>query len=98
MPTPNWEDFVSLGMSEIRLFGADSFQVVRRLRAMIENLLAVMPERRHAALQEQLALLDRTVERSFADPADRAYAGTSDYQGMGSSRGDHSTGGPAQGG
>jgi uncharacterized membrane protein len=96
LPTPNWEDFVNLGMSEIRLFGANSIQVVRRLRAMIETLLAVLPERRHAALQEQLKLLDRTVERSFADPADRAYAGTGDYQGMGSSRGDHSTGGSTQ--
>jgi len=96
LPTPNWEDFVKLGMSEIRLFGAGSIQVVRRLRAMIETLLAVLPEKRHPAIREQLQLLDRTVERSFADPADRVYAGIGDHQGMGSSRGDHSTGGSAQ--
>ena len=96
VPTPNWEDFVSLGMSEIRLFGANSIQVVRRLRAMIETLIAVLPERRHPALQEQSGLLDRTIERSFPDPVDRAYAGISDIQGMGSSRGDHSAGGSAQ--
>ena len=92
LPTPNWEDFVSLGMSEIRLFGGSSLQIVRRLRAMIENLLAVLPEKRRPALQEQLKLLDRAVERSFADPADRAYAGISDYQGVGSSRHDPLTG------
>ena len=86
LPTPNWEDFVSLGMSEIRLFGGSSLQIVRRLRAMIENLLAVLPEKRRPALHEQLKLLDRAVERSFADPADRAYAGISDYQGVGGSR------------
>jgi len=96
LPTPNWEDFVNLGMSEIRFFGATSIQVVRRLRAMIETLLAVLPEKRHPALRDQIELLNRTVERSFPDPADRAYAGIGDHQGMGSSRGDHSTGGSAQ--
>jgi uncharacterized membrane protein len=96
LPTPNWEDFVSLGMAEIRLFGGSSIQVVRRLRAMIENLLAVLPEARHPALQEQLTLLDHTVERSFADPADRAYAGVGDCQGVGTSRRNHLTGDPAQ--
>jgi len=33
VPTPKWEDFVSLAVSEIRLFGAGSLQVPRRLRA-----------------------------------------------------------------
>ena len=96
LPTPNWEDFVSLGMSEIRLFGGSSLQIVRRLRAMIENLLAVLPEQRHPALHEQLKLLDRAVERNFADPVDRAYAGMSDYQGVGSSRLAPSAGGPRE--
>jgi uncharacterized membrane protein len=96
LPTPNWEDFVNLGMSEIRFFGGSSIQVVRRLRAMIENLLAVLPESRHPALREQLKLLDRTVERTFADPADRAYAGIGDSQGVGTSRRYHSTGGPVR--
>jgi uncharacterized membrane protein len=86
LPTPDWEDFVSLGMTEIRLFGGSNIQVVRRLRAMIENLLAVLPEIRHPALHEQLRLLNSTVERSFADPADRAAAGIGDYQGVGSAR------------
>ena len=30
-PTPNWEDFVALGVAEIRLYGATSIQVLRRL-------------------------------------------------------------------
>ena len=94
-PTPNWEDFVRLAMSEIRLCGAGNIQVVRRLRAMIENLLAILPAARHPCLVEQLDLLDHTVKRSFADPRDRAYAGMSDYQGVGSPRGDHVTGGSA---
>ena len=36
--TPNWGDFVNLACTEVRRYGADSIQVVRRLRAMIENL------------------------------------------------------------
>ncbi|HVP11230.1 MAG TPA: DUF2254 domain-containing protein [Phycisphaerae bacterium] len=97
LPTPNWEDFVSLGMSEIRFFGASSIQVVRRLRAMIENLLSVLPEMRHPALREQLELLDHTVERSYPDPADRANAGIGDCQGVGASRRNQPTADPARG-
>ena len=37
-PTPNWEDFVHLTFSEIRQCGSNNLQIVRRLRAMIENL------------------------------------------------------------
>ena len=35
--TPNWEDFVALTFSEIRLYGAGNFRIARRLRAMIEE-------------------------------------------------------------
>ena len=38
-PTPNWEDFVHLTFSEIRRCGGNNLQIVRRLRAMIENLI-----------------------------------------------------------
>ena len=31
LPTPNWDDFVDLAFSEIRLYGASNFQVTRRL-------------------------------------------------------------------
>src|SRR6202012_4103055 len=50
-PTPNWDDFVQLSCREIRLYGAENFQVSRRLHAMIENLLAILPEARRSALQ-----------------------------------------------
>jgi len=44
--TPNWEDFVTLACREIRLYGAANFQVARRLRAMLEDLLHTLPEAR----------------------------------------------------
>lgn len=81
--TPDWEDYVNLAVSEIRLYGATSMQVARRLRAMLDNLMAVVPAYRRAPLEAQLRLLDRAVERSFADPEDRARAGIGDYQGVG---------------
>ena len=43
--TPDWKDFVQLSCREIRLYGAENFQVSRRLRAMIENLVQILPGR-----------------------------------------------------
>lgn len=82
-PTPDWEDFVALAVSEIRQCGGGSIQVVRRLRAMLEHLATVVPPQRLPALHEELALLDHAVERSFPDPADRIRAGIADSQGVG---------------
>lgn len=82
--TPNWEDFVQLAVTEIRLFGGDSIQVVRRLRAMLEYLINTLPKERLAALQQELMLLDKKAHRSFSEPEDRAMAEVSDMKGVGS--------------
>ncbi len=82
-PTPDWEDFVCLAVTEIRQFGGASIQVVRRLRAMLENLAEILPPERAALLRDELALLQRTSGRSFTEPEDRALASVSDLQGMG---------------
>ncbi len=87
-PTPDWDDFVRLGVSEIRLYGAGSIQIARRLRAMMKHLLKTLPPQRAFSLHEQLTILDRSVKRGFVDPEDRAAAGLSDYQGVGGSRTD----------
>jgi uncharacterized membrane protein len=84
--TPNWNDFVSLAVTEIRQFGATSVQVTRRLRAMLENLIETLPEMRAPVLRQELALLHRTVERSFPQAEDRVMAGMCDPQGVGSGR------------
>jgi uncharacterized membrane protein len=47
--TPGWDDFVQLSCREIRLYGAENYQVARRLRAMLENLVQSLFEARHAA-------------------------------------------------
>jgi uncharacterized membrane protein len=81
--TPNWEDFVHLAFNEIRACGSNSMQVVRRLRAMVENLMQTLPVHRHPALQQELSLLDRDIERQFSYPEDRALARIADTQGLG---------------
>ena len=66
--TPDWGDFVSLACNEIRQYGAENAQIARRMRAMLENLLQTLPERRRPALRQELDLLDRTLERSTRCP------------------------------
>jgi len=87
--TPSWEDFVSLAITEIRLYGATSPQVTRRLQAMLEHLVQVVPVERSEALRKEMALLRRTIERGFADPEDRILAGVGDRQGFGSPERSH---------
>lgn len=85
--TPNWEDFVQLAYSEIRLYGAENFQIARRLRAMTENLIQTLPEQRHAALRRELDLLDRALEKFYVFPEDLALARVADSQGLGGGSG-----------
>jgi uncharacterized membrane protein len=81
--TPDWEDYVVLAVTEIRQFGGPSIQIARRLRAMLENLIATLPEERADALRQQLALVKKSTDRFFQDPEDRARAEISDAQGVG---------------
>jgi uncharacterized membrane protein len=87
-PTPNWDDFVQLAFREIRLYGAENFQVARRLRAMIENLVATLPESRRPALRVESELLERAVEALYAFPEDLVVARIADTQGLGGASGD----------
>jgi uncharacterized membrane protein len=85
--TPDWEDFVKLAVTEIRQFGATSIQIVRRTRAMLENLIQSVPEDRAVLLRQELDLLDRSSQRFFTEPEDQALADVSDFQGVGSKHG-----------
>jgi uncharacterized membrane protein len=87
--TPNWEDFVGLAVTEIRQFGADSVQIARRMRAMLESLMQSLPSTRVPALRQELMLLDCLIERAFADAEDQLLARTPDSQGLGSRRTSH---------
>jgi len=85
--TPNWEDFVQLAFSEIRFYGAENFQVARRLRAMIDALIQTLPESRLPALHRELGLLDRTLKQLHPFEEDLKLARTPDLQGLGGASG-----------
>jgi uncharacterized membrane protein len=84
--TPDWDDFINLAITEIRHYGKDSIQVIRRLRALLENLIDVVPPQRVASLRKELEILSRGAERDFRDPEDRVRAGSADSLGVGGSR------------
>ncbi len=81
--TPDWTDFVNLACNEIRQYGAENAQIARRMRAMLENLMQTLPERRVPALRHELDLLDRTLEKVYLLPEDLALARIPDSQGLG---------------
>jgi uncharacterized membrane protein len=83
VPFPSWDDFLRLGLDEIRSYGAGSVQVMRRMNALIQNLLTVLPPSRHAALHKWERRLEGTVERSFSDHAEKQDASVADRQGLG---------------
>ena len=74
-----------LTFSEIRLYGAENFQVARRLRAMLERVMPTLPDYRRPALLNELDLLDRSIEKHYALPGDLALARVADVQGLGGS-------------
>ena len=83
---PSWEDFLRLAFDEIRFYGATSVQVMRRMKALVSELMAVVPEERRPALRHWQERLQSTVERAFSDSEDKLEASTEDRQGLGSSR------------
>ena len=78
-----WEDYVHLAFDEIRMAGAGSPQVARRLRAALEDLLTIAPAERQIALKEQLALLQSGIESTNREGKDRADSKRGDARGLG---------------
>ncbi|MET9895713.1 DUF2254 domain-containing protein [Streptomyces sp. NPDC006465] len=83
LPGRPWENYLELAVAEIRDYGATSLQVCRRLRALLEGLLATLPDECGPSLHAELGLLDTTIEREFGDARRRACARTPDSQGIG---------------
>jgi uncharacterized membrane protein len=83
IPVRRWQDYLTLSVTEIREYGLTSIQVVRRLRAMLEELAeSVLPERREAVLRE-LERLSSAVQGSWSETVDLDLARMSDRQGVG---------------
>jgi uncharacterized membrane protein len=86
MPARRWEDFLALGATEIRQYGAASFQVVRRLRGMLETLRETVLPEYVPAVEDELARLDADVASTWDGTPDGAMAALSDMQGVGGPR------------
>lgn len=66
VPCHTWEDFLWLGVTEVRIYGTGSIQTMRRLQLMLERLLRTAPEPRRPPIEHQLALLGSSVAAGFS--------------------------------
>jgi uncharacterized membrane protein len=83
---PTWDDFLSLAFDEIAFYGASSVQVMRRMKALVNDLISILPDQRQPALSRWQERLQVAVERSFPDQRERLEASVEDRQGLGSTR------------
>ena len=81
--TMSWEAYVHLAFDEIRLAGAGSPQVTRRLKAALTDLRSIAPPERVGIIDLQLDLLSTTTEASLSDERDVALALHEDREGIG---------------
>lgn len=86
VPLPTWDDFLELALNEIRSFGKDSMQVMRRTNALLADLISTLPEERHAALHKQSKRISAMIATSFPDIHDRREASAEDREGLGAPR------------
>jgi uncharacterized membrane protein len=83
IPMRTWPEYLALGVTEIREYGATSIQVMRRMRALLEQLRREVPPEHRAAVDEELVRLDATVASSFGHSTDLDRASIADPLGMG---------------
>ncbi len=83
---PTWEDFLRLSFEEIHHYGADSVQVIRRMLALVSDLLFVLPQERHEALMRWKQRLQGKIAQTFSDIEEQLDASVEDRQGLGTPR------------
>jgi uncharacterized membrane protein len=83
VPSPAWADLLRLALGEICACGATSVQVMRRMTALISDLMAVAPEDRRPSVRDWEKRVQQTIARSFATADERSEASTEDRQGLG---------------
>ena len=87
-PHPSWEDFLALAFDEIRVYGASSVQVMRRMKALANDLIDFLPEERRKPVLRQQRRLNATIARSFETAEEKREASVEDRQGLGVTRED----------
>jgi uncharacterized membrane protein len=81
--TMSWEAYVHLAFDEIRMAGAGSPQVARRLKSALVDLAQIVPPDRLAVIEQQLDLLAAATKRSMHDDHDAKMALHPDREGIG---------------
>jgi uncharacterized membrane protein len=79
----SWEDYLALAATEIREYGSTSITVMRRVRAMLEELREEVRPEHQPAVEDELTRLEAAVLRAFGDSTDLDRASTEDPQGIG---------------
>jgi uncharacterized membrane protein len=78
-----WEAYVELAFDEIRMAGAGSPQVTRRMKAALTDLISIAPPERVAVLERQAELLTAAARAAMLDDRDVATAMRDDLDGIG---------------
>jgi uncharacterized membrane protein len=85
--TMSWDAYVLLATEEIRLAGAGSPQVTRRLKAMLTDLRSIAPPERWHVIDRQLAALATAANSELQTHEDIEFALIDDPKGIGSAAG-----------
>jgi uncharacterized membrane protein len=83
VPSMSWEAYLLLATEEIRLAGAGSPPVTRRLKAALVDLRSIAPPERIAPIDRQLDLLATATRNAMDDESDVELALRGDGQGIG---------------
>ena len=87
VPTMSWENYVNLAFHEIRMAGAGSPQVSRRLKAALVDLKSIAPAERAEVLDLHLDLLESATRDALSDGREIALALQEDRAGLRSAAG-----------
>jgi uncharacterized membrane protein len=88
VPAMTWEAYVRLAFDEVRLAGAASPQISRRLMAALRDLRSIAPAERRAIIAEQIRLLEAAVTDSLGQGAVAALSVAEDREGIGVAAGE----------
>jgi uncharacterized membrane protein len=83
VPAPTWTEYLELGLTEIRHYGASSAQVGRRLHALYDHLAAEIDEASRPRLELERRLLEEALAGFFPDPEEQRIVGRPDRLGLG---------------
>jgi hypothetical protein len=67
VPFPAWADLLLISLDEILFYGADSVQLMRRMKALLMNRIAMLPEKRHAGVRRWKKRLKSSIGRPFLE-------------------------------